>query len=68
MKYTVLTPLKHNGKRLEAGATLGLEEGAATDRLVELGAVEPAPTAKTASQPPTGQQLPAGSQPPADTK
>lgn len=41
MKYTALTPLKHNGKRLEEGATLHLDEGAATDRLVELGAIAP---------------------------
>lgn len=61
MKYTVLTPIKHNGKRLEEGATLSLEDGAATDRLVEMGAVEPAAVAK--SSPPAGAQLP-----PADPK
>lgn len=46
MKYTALTPLKHNGKRLEEGATLHLDEGAATDRLVELGAIAPVRTTR----------------------
>ena len=38
MKYTALTPIKHDGKRLEEGATLTLDEGREADRLLELGA------------------------------
>ena len=62
MKYTVLTPVKHNGKRLEEGATVNLEEGAATDRLVELGAVE-ATSATKARQQPLVPELPLAPEP-----
>ena len=41
MKYTALTPIKHDGKRLEEGATLTLDEGREADRLLELGAIAP---------------------------
>lgn len=40
MKFTTLTPIKHDGKRLEEGATLELTKLQA-ERLLQSGAVAP---------------------------